>query len=474
MLLLPDILLLLLPFAVLGADLSCGRRFGVNAGYRATWIGFAIVFLAQCLSPHDQSRIYLHRFEIAPWSLLMKQLFVLTGLVTTWLARPYFESGRPGRPKLTRGGEFFTMLAFCVGGMSVIVSSRDLITLFVGLELATIPLYVLTAFHRSENASSEAAMKYIVMGSLASALILFGYSLFYGAAGRLDFESLAAVTTGRPGDPLLVGGALFVLAAVGFKLAMAPFHMWAPDVYDGAPTPVTAFISSGSKAAALGFMLQLYFGPLQPLLPNLAPLIAALAALSMLIGNLGALRQPNFRRFMAYSSIAQVGYILLAFLADKPFAMGTVIFYVSVYLAGNLSAFFVFSAIGKHRTEDLASLRGLSSTNPGLAAVLMLSMFSLAGVPPLAGFTGKFFLFASAASSGHYVLLLFAALNSVASLYYYMLVIKEAYITEPSEALPPVVTPEATSRMLLAGTALMLLLGLWPLWNDVVFRAVGF
>lgn len=474
MLILPDLLLLLLPFAVLAADLFFNAEHSFRPAYRAAWIGLVAVFVAQCLVPHDETHTYWHRFEIAPWSLLMKQLFVVATLATVWLAKPYFEHGLPHRPKLTRGGEFFTMLAFCAGGMSVIVSSRDLITLFVGLELATIPLYVMTAFHRSEEPSAEAAMKYIVMGSLATALILFGYSLFYGAVGSLDFESIAAFAQAHPKDPLLMSGTLFVLAAVGFKLAMAPFHMWAPDVYDGAPTPVTAFISSGSKAAALGFLLLVFCGPLEPLRVALMPLFAVLAALSMLVGNLGALRQPNFRRFMAYSSIAQVGYLLLAFVTDRAFAMGSVIYYVAVYLAGNLAAFFVISAVGRRRPEELSSLRGLSRSNPGLAAVLMLAMFSLAGVPPLAGFTGKFLLFAAAASTGHYALLFFAALNSVASLYYYMIVVKEAYIVAPADAMPTVDTPLETRRILALATVAMLLLGLWPAFNDAVFRATGF
>lgn len=474
MLILSDALLLLLPFAVLAADLFFNPRHHFRPAYRAAWVGLVVVFVVQCLAPHTATQTFWHRYEIAPWSLLMKQLFVVATLACVWLAKPYFEHGLPHRPKLTRGGEFFTMLCFCAGGMSVIVSSRDLVMLFVGLELATIPLYVMTAFHRSEEPSAEASMKYIVMGSLATALILFGYSLFYGAVGLLDFESIAAFAVEHPTDPLLVGGALFVLAAVGFKLAMAPFHMWAPDVYDGAPTPVTAFISSGSKAAALGYLLLMFCGPMEPLRGALMPLFGVLAALSMLVGNLGALRQPNFRRFMAYSSIAQVGYLLLAFVADKTFAMGAVIYYVAVYLAGNLAAFFVIGAVGRRRPEELASLRGLSRTNPGLAAVLMLSMFSLAGVPPLAGFTGKFLLFASAASSGHYVLLFFAAMNSVASLYYYMLVIKEAYITPPELTAPVVEAPVETRRILALASVALLALGVWPAFNDLVFRAAGY
>lgn len=473
MLILPDLLLLLLPFAVIGADLFLNPHHTFRPAYHAAWIGLVVIFVVQCFVPHDATATYLHAWKIAPWSLLLKQIFVATAAFATWLAAPYFLH-REQRPRITRGGEFFAMLMFCTAGMSCVVSAQDLVTLFVGLELATIPLYVLTAFYRTETSSTEASMKYIVMGSLATALILFGYSLFYGATGKLDFASLAAFAATHPDDKLMLGGALFVLAAVGFKLAMVPFHMWAPDVYDGAPAPVTAFISTGSKAAALGFLILIFCGPLEPLRHGLMPLFAALAAISMFVGNVGALKQHNFRRFMAYSSIAQVGYLLLAFLAEKSFAAGSVIYYIAIYLAGNMAAFFVFSAVGSTRTEEISSLRGLSQTNPAIAAVLMLSMFSLAGVPPLAGFIGKFFLFTAAGSSGHYALLLFAAFNSVASLYYYMLLIKEAYIVKPAGENIRIVSPVVTNRALFITAAALIILGICPALNDLVFRSVGF
>ena len=470
MLIVPDILLVLLALAIVAVDLVVHGRRDHRPCYRTAWIGLLVVLVVQCLLPRDGSAVYFNGYRITPWSMLFRQLFVACALLTVWLSEPYFREGGNRRGRLTRAGDFYAILVFSVIGMFTVVSACDLTMLFLGLEMATIPLYVLTAFQRNDETSGEAAIKYIVMGSLTTAIILFGYSLLYGAAGSLRFDAIRAYAAAHPADPLLLGGALFVLAAVCFKLAAAPFHMWAPDVYEGAPTPVTAYISVASKTAALGFMLLFFYGPLDPLRGTLAPVFVALAALSMAVGNLGALKQNNFRRFMAYSSVAQVGYILTAFLSDRAFVTGALVYYIAVYLAGNMGAFFVFSIVGQRREESLDSLHGLSRRQPVLAAVLLLCMFSLAGVPPLAGFTGKFLLFACAAQSGHYRLLLFAAFNSVASLYYYMLVIKDAYIAEPTEEAAAIEVPPVARVALALVTAALLTLGLWPGLNTLVFR----
>jgi NADH-quinone oxidoreductase subunit N len=473
MVLLPDILAVVLVFGVLAADLFFNDRRDYRVVNRTAWAGLLVVFASTFLVPLDADATFWHAYRVTGWTLLFKQVFTLAAAFTVLLAGPYFREGGNLRGRLVRAGDFHIMLLVAMVGMFVIVSARDLVTLFVGLEMATIPLYVMTAFHRGEAFSAEASMKYILMGSLATAIVLFGYSLVYGATGAVHFDALAAHATRRPEDPLLFLGALFVFAAAAFKLAAAPFHMWAPDIYEGAPTPVTAFISVASKAAALGFMLVLYFGPLDAMRGALDPVLVVLAVASMVVGNLGALKQTNFRRFMAYSSIAQVGYLLTAFLASRAFAAGAILFYLFVYLAGNLAAFFVFSVVGQSRKEEFAALHGLSRRNPGLAAVLLLAMFSLAGVPPLAGFLGKFQLFASAAESGRYVLLLVAALNSVVSLYYYMIVIKEAYITPATDDAPPHAVPPAARWCLAILTAMLLVLGLWPGLNDLVFAVAA-
>lgn len=465
MLLLPDLALGLLPFAVLAADLFANPRQDHRPGGRTAVAGFLIVAVLQLLAPHGLSATYVHNFVIEPWGLLFKQLFVLCGLLAAVLSFTYFGKGR-GRSRLSRGGEYFALLAFCTGGMSAIVSANDLVMLFVSLELATIPLYVMTAFYRGEEGSSEAAIKYIIMGSVATALILFGYSLIYGACGVLHFEAVAAT----PPSPLLTAGLLFVMAAVSFKLAAAPFHMWAPDVYEGAPTPVTAFISVASKAAAFGFLLRLMRGPFASSIAALAPVFVGLAILSMVVGNLGAMRQRNFRRFMAYSSIAQVGYLLLALLAPPPYATGAILTYLFIYTAGNMAAFYVFTIAARDSDETMDVVHGLHARNPLLAAILMLAMFSLAGVPPLGGFVGKIYLFAGAAEAGRFGLVLFASLNSVASLFYYMTVIRAAYITSSTD-LEPIRNPNRVLVVIavLLGFALVVL-GILAPFHHAIFR----
>jgi NADH-quinone oxidoreductase subunit N len=469
-LLLPDALLLLAPFVVLFVDLFFNPRHEARPVLRAlSWVLLAVGgALAAALCCGEREVVFLHAYRVTPWMLWFKVCFTGAALVAARMAEGCFAvaDGHPAR--LTRPGEFFTLLAFAAGGMSVTVSALDLITLFIGLEMATIPLYVLSGFYRRHLDSAEGAMKFIIMGSLATAFVLFGYSLLYGATGHLQFSAIAAYLAEHPGDPLVRAAALFIFTAGAFKLALAPFHMWAPDVYQGAPLPVAAFLSTASKAAAAGFLVVLFYGPLAPVRPALAPVFAAFAAATMLVGNLGSLRQTNFRRFMAYSSIAQAGYLLLGFLAEREYAVGALLYFLVVYLTANLAVFFVYATV---RGEDVAAVNGLSRTNPALAAVLMLAFFSLAGIPPLAGFNGKFWLFAAAAGAGRYWLVLFAVLNSVVALYYYMNVIRAAYIEPPAADARPVKLPRADALLLFVLVALLLVLALWPAFNRAVFAA---
>lgn len=396
-------------------------------------------------------------------SQVFKMIFVAAGLLTVLLAQSYLGEDRSDRDKISHPGEFYLILYFCVLGSFIVVSSRDLVTLFVGIELATIPLYVLSSLLKKDKGSNEAGVKFIVSGSLATALMVFGFSFLFGATGSLQFKDIAYFTFQQPTDPVLLFGAILVLLAISFKLAMVPFHMWAPDVYEGAPSPVTAFLSVGSKATALAFVVVLFLGPLYGTFDRLIPFFLVGSALSMTLGNLGALKQKNLRRFMAYSSVAQVGYILLAFLGPKADLVPALLFYLIAYLVSNFAAFFIFSIVGQKRAEDFKSLRGLGKQSPTLAACLMLTMFSLAGIPPVAGFIGKFFLFSSAAHNGHYGMVLFATLNSTLSLYYYLLIIKAAYISKAEEGSLPSLEVSFGQRISLLVLMIGILgLGLYP------------
>jgi NADH-quinone oxidoreductase subunit N len=456
---LPDVALFALALAILASDLGDGEG---RRAYHVAWIGLATLAALIILLPAGAREGSFGGYRISSGTLLWKLLFTLAALGTVLLSPAYFRPGGNARGILTRPGAFFGLLVLCVQGMFALVSARDLLVFFLGLELATLPLYALAAFQPHDSDSVEAGSKYVLMGGFSSALSLFGISFLFGSAGGLGFDALSSAVQSDPAQPLLWGGAVFLLGGLGFKLSMAPLHMWAPDVYQGAPTPVMAFLSVGSKASAVAAVSILFLGPLNDLRPGLVGFISAAAVLSMVAGNLGAMRQSNLRRFVAYSSIAQVGYMLLAFLGDAEAARNALQYNLVAYGATSFALYFVMSVVGKDAPDSLSSLRGLSRRHPGLAALLLLCMFSLAGIPPLAGFLGKFLLFSTAASQGHYVLVGIAVANAVVSFYYYMLVVKEAYIAEPGHA-PAAITLSWAQKLALGALGVTLLvLGLCP------------
>lgn len=470
-LLLPDILLLVLAAAVMVFDLYRYKEQS-RLSFHLSWIGLVVIFGLLLILPYDQEMVYLGTYKVSGISLLFKQVFVLSALFTILLSKSYFSPEGNNRGMLRYRSEFYFIILLCTFGMFAVVSATDLLTLFIGMELATIPLYILSGYHKNDSHSVEASTKYIIMGSLSTGLLLFGYSFLYGCAGSLRFEALAAFCQTAPADPLLRLGVLFTLASIGFKLTLFPFHMWAPDVYDGAPTPVTAFISVSSKATAIGFLLLLVYGPLAPLHGDLQMPLLVLAGATMTVGNLGALQQKKLRRFMAYSSIAQAGYILMAMAGVAASAWSSIIYYLLVYAAANYAIFFIVAIVGRNRNEEFCALQGMGKNNPALAAVLMLTLFSLGGIPPLAGFMGKFLLFASAAEQGFYFMVVFAALNSTVSLYYYLLLVKEAYIIQPIEQPPELVIDRVQGVSLIVLTAGIVLLGLLPVFSSSIFAVV--
>ena len=470
-LLLPDILLLLLAAIVLTVDLIRNHP-RTKLTYHLSWIGLVIIYLVLVTQPYGQETLYLGTYKVTGTALLFKQIFILSALCTILLSGTYFSPGGNKRGLLEYHSEFCFIILLCTSGMFAVVSATDLLTLFIGMELATIPLYVLSGYQKEDSLSVEASTKYIIMGSLSTGLLLFGYSFLYGCAGSLGFDAVLSFARTAPEDPLLRLGVFFVIAAIGFKLTAFPFHMWAPDVYEGSPTPVTAFISVSSKAVAIAFLLILIYGPLAPLHGYLQPILLILAGATMTVGNLGAMKQRKLRRFMAYSSIAQAGYIIMAMAGGAETARSSIIYYLFVYLAANYAIFFIIGIVGSERREDFRALRGMGKRNPLLAAVLMLTLFSLGGIPPLAGFMGKFLLFASAAKQGFYIMVVFAALNSTISLYYYLLLVKEAYIVKPLSISRPFVTNHIQMTTLALLTAAMILLGLMPMFSTNILAVI--
>jgi len=469
-LILPDFFLLLLGFGVLVVDLFFPSEKSERS-FHVCWFGLVLCFLLLLFLPYDQQFLYLGTYKVNGTTLLFKQIFVLSALFAVLLSQTYFRAGENIRGTLKYQGEFFAIILFSTVGMFAVVSATDLLTLFIGMELATIPLYILSGYQKQDHLSVEASTKYIIMGSLATGLLLFGYSFLYGCSGSLEFEAILAFAKQNPDHPLLLMAVFFIFAAMGFKLTLFPFHMWAPDVYEGSPTPVTAFISVSSKATGIAFLLIIINGPLAPLHDFLKTPLLILAATTMTVGNLGALKQRNLRRFMAYSSIAQAGYIIMAMAGTEVSAYSSIIYYLFVYGASNYAAFFIIGIVGRQRAEVFASLRGMSVQSPLLAAILMLTMFSLGGIPPLAGFAGKFLLFGAAAEQGYYAMVIFAALNSTVSLYYYLLLVKEAYISDVPSLSPLTITVVQRSSLIVL-TGAMVLLGLIPTYSTFIINVL--
>jgi NADH-quinone oxidoreductase subunit N len=319
------------------------------------------------------------------------------------------------------------------------ISSGDFLMMYIGLELATIPMAALAAYEKFSEKSAEAGIKLILTSALSSGILLYGLSFIYGTTGSIYF---ADVVTNVSNTSLHTFGFVFFVAGMAFKISLVPFHLWTADVYEGAPINVTAYLSVVSKgAAAFTFMIILYkvFGSISEVWE---PLLYTIAVATMTIGNLFALRQNNLKRFMAFSSIAQAGFILLGIMQGGAMGMTTVVYFMLVYVFTNLAAFGVISAISeKTGKENISDYNSLYKTNPKLSLILLLSMFSLAGIPPVAGFFGKFFLFTAAGAKGYYILVLIAVLNATISLYYYLRVVKAMLIDKSDEPIATFKTP---------------------------------
>jgi NADH-quinone oxidoreductase subunit N len=369
---------------------------------------------------------------------------------------------------LNKGNEFFMLLFSSLLGMYFMISAGDFLMFYIGLELSTLPVAALVAWETSKRISSEAGVKFILSAGLASGVSLFGISLLYAATGSIYFNDVIAVLTSTN---LTILGSILFFVGLAFKISLVPFHFWTADVYEGAPIGVASYLSVISKGAAAFILMILMFTVLKSLMHVWENIIYALALATMFIGNLFALRQQNMKRFLAFSSIAQAGFILLGLISGTQLGTATVVYFIMVYIFTNLAAFGVVQAIslqtGKENRDDY---NGLYRTNPNLSLVMMLALFSLAGIPPVAGFFGKFFLFAAAASKGYYLLVFLAVVNVTISLYYYLLVIRAMFIRK-SENPIPFFKSKVYMRLGLIITVLgILVLGLYSPLYDYIFE----
>ena len=329
--------------------------------------------------------------------------------------------------------EYFILLISTLVGMNFMISSGHFLMFYIGLELATIPIAALAAFDRYRNKSAEAGIKLILSSALSSGILLYGLSLIYGTTGTFYFNEVAAQINS---NNLQMLGFIFFFAGMAFKISIVPFHLWTADVYEGSPVNITSYLSVISKGAAVFILIIILFTVFPVIIATWQKTIYVTSVLTMTIGNLFAIRQQNLKRFLAFSSISQAGYILLGFIGGNQLGMAAVVYYILVYIFSNLGAFGVVIAISNATDkENIDDYNGLYHTNPKLSLIMTLALFSLAGIPPVAGFFGKFFLFTAAAEKGFYLLVFIAVVNTIISLYYYLLVVKAMFINKNEAAI---------------------------------------
>lgn len=416
-----EVLLAVLILYQLVADINEGKtnnrvvHFTIWAFLIFTIIGFL---------PSESATYFGSMYIADPLRILLKNILAVSTLIvllqsSTWLRKTENQH---------KTGAFYLSLFSTLMGMFYMISAGDFLMLYLGLELATLPLTLLAAFDKSLRRSAEAGVKLLMSSAVSSAVLLFGLSLVYGVYGTFHFTEIA---TQQSSTYLAIIALVFFISGLGFKLSLVPFHLWTADVYEGSPLPVTTYFSVVSKGAALFTLMLVLYRVFGQQTQVWTMTLYFLSIITMVVGNLFALRQKNMKRFLAFSSITQAGFMLLGFMSTNGLGMTTVIYFMLIYGLSNLAVFGILSivvnATGKESMDDLD---GFYSTNPRLSLIMLISLFSLAGIPPVAGFFGKFFLFTAAASAGMYILVFIAVINATISLYYYLLVVKAMFINK--------------------------------------------
>ena len=406
---------------------------------------------------------------------VMKIILTLGTLIVVIMAQPWLEN-----EARKYAGEFYMLVVSTLLGMFIMVSSGNFLLFFLGLETASVPMACLVAFDKWKKNSAEGAAKYILTATFSSGIMLYGLSFVYGSVGTLYFDDvLKRVAYFAQYDsqlPMLIMGLVFFFSGLGFKLSLVPFHFWTADTYEGAPTPVTGYLSVVSKGAAAFALMVILMKAFAPLTEYWEYLLYIVIILSITIANLFAIRQSELKRFMAFSSISQAGYIMLAVIGSSQMGMGALMYYVLVYVVANMAVFTVISTVEQNNagTTLMSSYDGLYQTNPKLAFLMTLSLFSLAGIPPFAGMFSKFFVFMAAAQQGSfwaYFVVFIALINTVVSLYYYLLIVKAMYIKQTDSPLPTFKTACDTRAALVICTVGVVLFGICSCIYDYLFAA---
>lgn len=451
---LPEIGLVVLAALVLIFDLVRQRKRSRDLGLLAFGgliliIGLAIVFSR----PAESQLLFGGMLRSDAASYIFRLIFLLGAAVTVLFSMDYENIGR--------SGEYYILVLISSLGMSLMASSADLIMLFLAIETTSVPLYVLAGALTRDSKSAEAGVKYLLFGLVTSTVMVYGFSLLYGFTGTTNIYGIAEkVQAGQFSPFALVGILALILTGFGFKISAVPFHFWAPDVYEGSPTPVAGYLSTASKAAGFAVLVRFLFAAVPDLAPSWMVMVAMLSVVSMVLGNVVAMRQKNIKRLLAYSSIAQAGYILIAVAANSALGTTAAIFYLMSYLVTNLAAFGVVVVVGRAvGSDEISDYAGLSRRSPGLALALLVALLSLGGVPPFSGFIGKLFVFAAGMQVNLTWLVILGIINSVFALYYYLTVLKVVYLNRSENETEPMPISRPWRMALVFCVAGMILLG---------------
>jgi NADH-quinone oxidoreductase subunit N len=456
---LPELVLTAGALLVLIADVALPK----SQRAALAWVTLlALGATAVSLLPFTSTRVDVAHglMAVDQFALFFKVVFLFAAAITVLMSIRYLavEGASPG--------EYYFLILCATLGMFVMAGGIDLITIFIGLETMAVSFYILAGFIKPNQRSNEAAVKYFLLGAFSLGILLYGMSLMYGLSGTTNLRTMATVFTGQERDPRLVLAVILVVAGVGFKIAAVPFHMWAPDVYEGAPTPVTAFLSVGSKAASFAMVIRIFVEGLPSMNADWRLLFEMLAIVTMTVGNVAAVTQTNVKRMLAYSSIAHAGYILIGIVAwtpTNPRGITAALIYLLVYSFMQLGAFAVVVMLRRQDVvgDELKDFSGLQFRNPFAAFAMLLFMLSLGGIPPTAGFMGKFWLFSAAIDAHYYVLAVIGVLNSAISLYYYIRIVVFMYLKKETIGSQPTTSP-ALAVVLGVAVAGTLIIGVYP------------
>jgi NADH-quinone oxidoreductase subunit N len=425
------------------------------------WLGLTGLLITSVLSVMLWGRnesAFNGMLALDTYALFFNMVFCLAAGMTLLMSLHYLETVN------IRPGEYYSLLLFATVGMMLMAAATDLLVIFLGLETMSIAVYVLAGIWRQRLQSNEAALKYFLLGAFASGFFLYGVALVYGATGSMQLSKIAAHVSTHGSSPLLLIGVALLIVGFGFKVAAAPFHVWTPDVYEGAPTTVTAFMAVGVKAAAFAAFARVFLHTLGPLHGEWQGILWILAVLTMTVGNVTALVQRNIKRMLAYSSIAHAGYLLVAMVAGKDLGGAALMYYLVAYGLMNLGAFAVVLAVGRQGepNEELSDYAGLGFRYPALGMAMTIFMLSLTGVPPLVGFTGKFYIFSAAVKAGYIWLAVIGVLNSVVSAYYYIRVVVNMYMQEGDKTLDLLSARPALATVIVLAALGTVWLGIFP------------